>query len=121
MRTLRNDYHNDQFHDQFHDQFDVQFDFQFQFDVQFLDFLDFQFHDFQFHVVDDKHDRPELARMRRDGAGNSRLDDHFPTFRDPGNGNIYEGHRLLPVQQRKPRGNGQVHYLVVVLEQVAGD
>ena len=61
----------------------------------FNDFHDNDVHKYKFN---DHNDRPELARMRRDGAGISRLDDHFSTFRDPGNGNLHEGHRLLPVQ-----------------------
>jgi hypothetical protein len=87
------------------------------YDDHFNDFHDNDVHKYKFN---DHNDRPELARMRRDRAGNSRLDDHFPTFRDPGNRNIYEKCGLLPVRQLEPRGNGQVHYLVVVLEQVAG-
>ena len=70
------------------------------------DFHDFHDNDFHKYKFNDHNDRPELARMRRDGAGNSRLDDHFPTFRNPGNGNIYEKCRLLPVRQLEPRGNG---------------
>jgi hypothetical protein len=65
------------------------------YDDHFNDFHDNDVHKYKFN---DHNDRPELARMRRDGAGNSRLDDHFSTFRDPGNGNLHEGHRLLPVQ-----------------------
>ncbi len=75
---------------------------------------DFDFHDNNVHndKSHDHNDRPELARMRRDGAGNSRLDDNFSTRRDPGNRNIYEKCGLLPVRQLEPRGNGSAYHLV---------
>ena len=83
------------------------------------DFHDFHDNDFHKYKFNDHNDRPELARMRRDGAGNSRLDDHFPTFRDPGNRNIYEKCGLLPIRQLEPRGNGSTYNLVEYFEQVA--